>query len=545
MVSLFERTHSLHGPWYSFQDALQDAAGLAPLESELTLYESGCHVDDGWNCTAACLDPALGPALLWDGPEAMYTLQNCMVLPLIAYLLANGSLSQRQASLASKYSIEADLTLWSREGWPVINGCMRAACEESSSGAEDCELSSSLWQPITYPLGQPNAPQALRVNASLCDCLDTSLDSDIGGMGMLVAYIMQAIIVLYASVLYHLHKTWICSSMFVLLLLGESMHVIWDTVQSRLYTAYSKVPSQPRRSRSGVTAHSWELASRLQAKATSTRHTAALMHALVEFHKTQVYFILAFQTASLVALHNPAWLQASSWQQIRDNTDFLIIIALSGCAPVLLANLVLQSAGKSSWSMLRASTCTVFVSVISYAIAVYKPPKPHDILEAGRSLPECGGHASPTLYCYQAAAQQKLDPARIAGSLGYPSLCVGVLIILLLDKTTSLCALSLKDEGAQVHLSSNPQTRRRHNRRSVLRSAYRGLHILAETAMVFLTMALLVTYATLTSWTASRSCDGAGVSSGSTRWTLGQIVSIAIWVPILVEYVKVLCTVSS
>lgn len=137
-------------PWYSFDMALVDATGGLrygeryysgqpnPGSNTFMLWEAGCRTGDSWNCTAACLDTELGPKLIWNTTNSMYTLQNCIVYPFIALALAAGVLGQGSgtADLTEKYHIRAngDAAFWNTtDGWPVINQCFNAYCNASSS----------------------------------------------------------------------------------------------------------------------------------------------------------------------------------------------------------------------------------------------------------------------------------------------------------------------------------------------------------------------------------------------------------------------------
>jgi len=53
-----------------------------------------------------------------------------------------------------------------------------------------------------------------------------------------------------------------------------------------------------------------DLAGRLQRQIACSHHTAALVSALVEFQKAQVFFMLAVQIAAIIALQNNKYIEA-------------------------------------------------------------------------------------------------------------------------------------------------------------------------------------------------------------------------------------------
>ncbi len=163
--SIVERTDQPYGPWYDFatasgvynwgySDANDGAWGY------LQLYDSGCKVGNGWNCTAACLDTELGPNLLWNTTNTGYTLQNCIVLPFIAALLAASDLTPTAVKLAQKYQIAPDASLFNSSNasaisWPVINNCINQFCEGNGGSTPGCDTSHApnqdamLWYTFT------------------------------------------------------------------------------------------------------------------------------------------------------------------------------------------------------------------------------------------------------------------------------------------------------------------------------------------------------------------------------------------------------------
>jgi hypothetical protein len=130
---------------YWYDDALNDAQGYGysdytgspqPHENTLFLWESGCRTGDTWNCTLACADPENGRNMTWSAPEAMFTLHNCLVYPILATAEAHGWLVQDPPDLLDRFSISARSILstnttrtWEDKlAWPVVNDCLQKVC---------------------------------------------------------------------------------------------------------------------------------------------------------------------------------------------------------------------------------------------------------------------------------------------------------------------------------------------------------------------------------------------------------------------------------
>lgn len=135
--------------WYDFDTAVTYDQGY------LNLYEPGCQVGENkWNCTAACLDTNVGPNQTWNATNGMFTLHNCVVLPVIASLLASGKIAKTSLNLTTKYNIVPSTNLTSRpnEAWPVIRNCISDYCAANSETVPGCKsnpnsVTQLVWAP--------------------------------------------------------------------------------------------------------------------------------------------------------------------------------------------------------------------------------------------------------------------------------------------------------------------------------------------------------------------------------------------------------------
>lgn len=362
----------------------------------LYLYDQGCRTGPTtYNCTTACTDPEQ----VWSAENWQYTLANCMVYPLIAsawgkgilhyndshydYATRNVTYNDTAAQTAAKYGIlaDADLDLSSPEPCSTINACLTAYCNATSNDGNNCSVGGTTGYTAKWHVGDYRP--ALRFNTSLCEDLNASINQDLGGVGMIIAYLIQISILLAGWVLESFNSA------------GTAV-LVWLSLRVRRRIR--------RTHRSSI-----KKAKRIQHKIRHSRQAVALKVALVEFQKTQTFFVLAVAVAALLAVNNAAYLQVSSWQQFWNNITFISTISLSGCYPIVLNLLVLRktaAAAKyaSSLYLLGISAACVAVSMALWIYTFARRPSADQIvLSGGYYLPECGtsGVTNPTWTCLQ------------------------------------------------------------------------------------------------------------------------------------------------
>ncbi|KAK4951752.1 hypothetical protein LTR10_009671 [Elasticomyces elasticus] len=351
------------------------------------LDSGGCKGPTGeLNCSAACADPVR----VW-GDAA--TLSNCMVYPLIASAYGKGLLNytvmstynrttgdrtytNTAPSTADSFGIkpDANLNLSSAEPWKVINRCTEAYCNAISGDGSNCTITDAMgWNP-TWHIGDYR-PQ-LHFNTTLCQGINASLNQDLGGVGMIIAYLIQVSILLAGWLIQGVNSVGTAVFVWVALLIGR-----------------------PR-----DRGNHWRNAKRLQRRVKHSRQAVALKAALVEFQRTQTFFVLAVSVAALLAVSNPTYLQVASYQQLWNNITFISTIALSGCYPVVLNLLILRKTANSSLYLLCISTCCAVVATALWIRTVIQQPQPGDMVPSnGYHLPECGTSelTNPTWNCLQ------------------------------------------------------------------------------------------------------------------------------------------------
>lgn len=306
------------------------------------------------------------------------------------------------------------------------------------------------------------------------------------------------------------------------------------------------------------------------------------MSALVDFQKAQVFFMLAVQIAALIALHNPSYVEANSWQQLWNNIGILYNLAFGGCLPVLFSLFILRLMDKRSVYTLGVSLCCVAISTATWFLTWDANPDPNtSISYTGPDLPACGGMIAPIKYCYDYGWFVNNSDAT---SKGKPMLvfCFVVQLCLILDQValfpagaaTETCGkdnrlqwvpsvdvvalFPAKEAGScekvncfqwlrsrilqarfwasyehavdgrlawlsALHLD----TRERQER--VMACTHSTILVATELTFVALNAVLITDYAHLL-------LPNDFQSLSLKDWSLGQVISVTIWVPVLLEY---------
>ena len=125
--------------WFSFEDAMKRASA-----GYLQISDAGCLIDDNLdaplrNCSLACLyndGNVLNP--VWGSKWSPFTLQNCLMYPYIAFILATESRDSIPSDfLIEQYGILPDENI-SIDSWPVINNCLDSFCAIHGEDVPGC-----------------------------------------------------------------------------------------------------------------------------------------------------------------------------------------------------------------------------------------------------------------------------------------------------------------------------------------------------------------------------------------------------------------------
>ena len=171
-----------------------------------------------------------------------------------------------------------------------------------------------------------------------------------------------------------------------------------------------------------------------QSKARTVR-LAALTSALVDFHKTQCFFVLAINIAAQVD-RAKGGLQPQSLQQLYNTWVLIKSVSIGGYLPVTFTLFTLHLVDVVSWYLLSLTICTASVSIATLVTIGNFNPSDADIgsvslASSTNGTTSCGGR-SPGAWCYRPGSTNYniySDPSHGAYSmLGF---CVFILFLLM------------------------------------------------------------------------------------------------------------------
>ncbi|KAK4499216.1 hypothetical protein PRZ48_009729 [Zasmidium cellare] len=494
--------------------------GIEDLFEDITLYRWGCEYGETNNCTKACLDPQK----LWNDEDSAYTLHNCNAYPVVAQLWHAGNLTEKGIEVATSYGISNDSSaqLFSRPAG--ITNCITAYCDLNENKPSYCNGTGEP-QFLGYFNITNTTSKAFYFdyNPNLCYQLNAEVNPDIGGIGVFTSYIMQVAIVAIAWFLFHIGHDWTFYATYV-------------------FARARKNTEKPR-----------DAARHTQEKVKEVKMFQALSRAITEFQKAQVWFMLAVQVAALIALNNQEYFEATTWQQQRNNIGIFYDLALGGCLPVLLIELILREAHKLEGYILIISACCVGLSASTWIITsnVDNGYAPEDLTHNGPSA--CAGLV-PSAVCYEDDWFYKSSASSEGTGLAMVIFSLIVQACIILDKFRVFShgeqgsrrnpyelvrdkffgSRKNQDKTDVFEVSRNSLTRlRSSNSHKYAHVIGKLIIVAAEIALLCLTLRQLKDFARV---------FGIGkiddyVAVNKTSWKLGQIIAVAVFMPPVVEYI--------
>jgi len=276
------------------------------------------------------------------------------------------------------------------------------------------------------------------------------------------------------------------------------------------------------------------IAEQAQKRLSFPRHTDILISTTVELQKTQIFYMMTIQIASLIALQNIQWLQAPTWQALDNNRQLFQTISSSGINPLVFNLYTLRKANKASPYLVVWTTVCIAVSVVTWFRSFQKPTPEHlDATATGLTIEQCGGAAgAPILCCLEGGISTQ--PGQDSQSLTITLLIQGIFV---------LEAIAIFDNPADPGAKCNVFAHLRRNLteafpkldsgvwRSVGRGVRRVFFASVDGWLFYCHFTLLSGYCVY------------GITSYSPAvktWTLGQLIAITVWVPVFVEYLWLL-----
>ena len=549
---------------FGFQDAWYEA--LSPstvfpdwrgMGNTLVINERGCSIGVGQhNCTQACLDPRM----VWQDQSAMYTMQNCMLYPVISSMLSKDSLSDKATTQAEQYGFLNSTAVDLSTIIHVISSCVDDYCS-----GNDCLP----WNPATAgysgdipPKSKPDAIQKqISADISLqnlptfrsnwCDNVTDIMKAspDLGGPGVFASYLIQIFLAFILYVTLRFFSTWIRNTIFWLIPLPFLGPLIWH---------FRKGGMQAR----------WDYANRVQAKWTHSEQGEIFDDFLDKFQKAQCFFMLPVQIAAMLAIFDPErnLLDASTLQQLVDNRDLLQSVAWNGIIPIVFVQFLLHTIRKGTWLTFVLSLTTLTLSAVNYYEIDNRAPSRATVADGqGAAIASCGG-ISPVQYCYTTKSSIMLNDEWLSLPFdGTPKhiieACFAMLVLLLLD----LCALFPARKKDQV--SGEHKSRRtiyvalrdwiktwkiwsKYEQRGGKLKFLRLFGLETRDGVIHATFQLIILVidiffvaglalvAEILGQYLTPSSDSVSIDTSKDAWTFGQFIAIAVWVPVVMDWIS-------
>lgn len=367
--------------------------------------------------------------------------------------------------------------------------------------------------------------------SKVCDFFFYAADEK-GGTQVFISYLMQIAIVLSAWGLWHITEHW----------------------ARYFYFAYWRMTKKNA-------PQAWPLADAAQAKLKDSEVHNALLEALADFQKAQVFFMLAVQIACMIALHDLADIQSTSWQQFWNNIGIFFNLAVGGYLPVLLGLMILRQMGRKDSYSLIVSTCSVGLAIVTWLttweLTIHRSEiQKVDIKSVGP--PSCNGIA-PTQYCWSFDWFWQNSVASSRG-FGMIAFALVVQLCMIIDHLTVFKPAGASDDDRKrqnlfqvtrdwlLHRQEwdyyeNLVQHQRcliwlakmklDTRHSLLTRSKWFVLLGTEIALISLSILLLKAYGRLL---VNHGVLGYLVLDHK-AWSLGQIIAVTIWVPVLVKFV--------
>ncbi|KAK4499219.1 hypothetical protein PRZ48_009732 [Zasmidium cellare] len=377
---------------------------------------------------------------------------------------------------------------------------------------------------------------------------------------MLVAYIIQVAVVLLTCVLWHCLQDWSKLGIFI-------------------HTKLWRRSEDP-----------WISAEKSQSKLKKTKLYASFVKALAEFQKAQVFFLAAVLVAALIAWFHPTVLSNDAGQGQLDehdqqrataalskNLNMFVDLAYAGAFPVVLGLLTLRNAGKRDTYTLVISTFPLILSVILLIATADQLDSQDQVAVTPSGGPESCAGVKPTDYCFPS----RYTPTLLAQIGGWPLIAWFVVFFCIVLERVKL----FKDHSkspAPKRISGNQgnavarlwrrikdSTVHRQNifeavrdwalRRQRLWVRYERLvqdsrwlrwmsviHLDTAETFVHMTVKVIVLAAeiTLGAFNVVLLYEYARIIrpkeyrvSEFQVWTLGQVIAVTVWFPVLVEFI--------
>ena len=269
--------------------------------------------------------------------------------------------------------------------------------------------------------------------------------------------------------------------------------------------------------------------------------TAATIFALVGFQETQIFFSITLQVVCLITFRKSSLLMAPSVTELAANRFLVKVVAATGVYPVVLNLCTIHRSQKTvDWFILIASSCCVSLAIVTWSFANSLAFEPQQLDMSDPGPKECG-HVNRMRYCFGDLASDNifanwlerwsLTPYNSV-FLSEPMIVVPLLVLIGLAVTKfEVFPTKDADQGdiswavSQLTRDGQGYIQQRH-----LKAVLHFLIAIVEHWLLISSIVLLVAVSLLM----------VPVVARQDSWSLGQIIAIAVWVPVLVNWLHLL-----
>ena len=285
----------------------------------------------------------------------------------------------------------------------------------------------------------------------------------------------------------------------------------------------------------------------------ASKQDAALAFGIHEFQKTQSFFAITFHSAALVGLTlNPKALGASTLEALTLATKTLAAIAALQLASISFGQyLVLKSKGSAKASSVYLTVLTLIAAIVTLAtwIVCIRPLRMRMLDNSPQAAFPCGGFL-PTRFCsgdIPVSFYKHYWPSAYVTTVLYDGTYNGTLNhVIAISSLLLLFGFILKQATKWLsELSSGHDWPRKvHTRLQNFRSEHRLGKTSSRSSRIWYMLIRWIPAAILEIWlVVSVSVTLAQVTwiyvlitPVTGLWTIGQIISVALWIPPLFEY---------
>lgn len=259
-----------------------------------------------------------------------------------------------------------------------------------------------------------------------------------------------------------------------------------------------------------------------------TKHRDRLIPPLVEFHKTQCFFMFAVQISAMVSMKARLF-DATTLQQLRNNYCVVTVLAFGGLVPVTFILSALRVLHQNSWYMLFLSAVTVSMSAATYYTASNFNLSAKDISTSGTSYKGCG-FVNPTALCLTHGCEQ-YGTNRGLDQEGAIILSLIVILLLFLER----CRV---EQWPGLSKVCEPYTARFGKVGQDILFGCLGFIVIVFHFVYFVQyLQDLTTFAKFSIGNSTYKYYGAVEIFNSFEWSFGQIVALVVWMPPICEYI--------